>query len=176
MNHQERKSRRSWMPPTIAAIAVTLLIGIVTSAGADNPMPALPPDLFVTTPPPNAVGVGEARRAAREGQPIVVRGRIGGMAKPIANKYAMFLLTDLSLELCKDGCAAPCKVPKEQVLAGTATVQVADSGGRPMKVSVEGRNGLRPLAEVVVKGTVGKLDQNVMIINAQNIFVQDDKK
>jgi len=53
----------------------------------------------------------------------------------------------------------PCKVPRVQVLAGTATVQVVDPGGRTLKVSMKGRNGLRPLAEVVVKGTVGKLDQ-----------------
>ena len=130
-----------------------------------------PSNLFVGSPPPNALGIGEARKSAQEGKPIAIRGRIGGTAKPIADKYAMFLMTDLSLPLCKDGCADFCNVPRKELLEKVATVQVVDGTGRPIKSPIDGINGVKPLAEVVIQGTVAKLDANMMLINAQNIYV-----
>ncbi|MEW6136748.1 MAG: hypothetical protein AB1733_00845 [Thermodesulfobacteriota bacterium] len=131
----------------------------------------LPADLFVDVAPANAVAVGDARKAAQEGKPIVITGRVGGVAKPIADKYAMFLISDPRLPLCKDACADLCHIPRPQLIANLATVQVVDNAGRPLKVSVQGINGLKPLAEVIIRGTVAKVDRDVMIINAQNIFV-----
>lgn len=138
--------------------------------------PGLPADLFVSAAPANAMGVGDARRTAQAGKPIVVRGRIGGVSKPIADKFAVFLISDMELPLCKDACADLCHIPRPQLMANLATVQVVDNTGRPLKVSVQGLNGLRPLAEVIIRGTVAKVDQNVMIVNARNIFVNNSGK
>ncbi len=64
-----------------------------------------------------------------------MRGRIGGTAKPIAEKYAMFLITDVSIGLCKDGCADFCQWPREQLMFQYGdSVQVVDNSGRPLKV------------------------------------------
>ncbi|MDQ7784689.1 MAG: hypothetical protein RDU20_17535 [Desulfomonilaceae bacterium] len=131
----------------------------------------LPPGLFVDAAPANAMGVGEARKTAQEGKPVVIRGRVGGVAKPIADKYAMFLMSDMALALCQDGCADLCHIPREQLLANLATVQVVDHTGRPLKADIQGMNGLRPLSEVIIQGVVAKVDKNVMIVNARSIFV-----
>jgi len=72
-----------------------------------------------------AVGVAEARRTAQEERPIVILGRIGAIAKPIAKSCAMFLVTDLGMELCKDGCAAPL-----QSSAGAGPGRHCDGPGR----------------------------------------------
>lgn len=168
---------------TLMTALLATLFGLGTPASADKSASAkaaasaLPADLFISQAPPNALAVEEARKTAQEGKPIVIRGRIGGVAKPIADKYAMFLVTDLSLEMCKDACGNPfCQIPQEQLLTKVATVQVVDNAGRPIKASMEGMNGLKPLAEVVVRGTVGKLQNNVLIVNARNIFVETGKK
>lgn len=162
-------------------VLMSAIIGVViaaTSVYADKSNTAkmnvasLPTNLFVKAVPQNAVAVGEARKTAEEGKPIVIRGRIGGVAKPIADKHAIFMITDLSLALCKDACADFCQLPREQLLNNMATIQVVDSSGHPLRVSIDGINGLRPLAEVVVQGTVAKRDKNFLIVNAQNIFVE----
>lgn len=162
------------------AVIISLVLGSVTCAKAEKPATAkdslLPAGLFLQAPPANAVGVSEARKTAEEGKPIVMRGRIGGTAKPIAEKYAMFLITDVSIGLCKDGCADFCQMPREQLMSNMATVQVVDNSGRPLKVPIEGMAGLKPLVEVVVKGTVAKRDSNFLVVNAHNIFVERTAK
>ncbi len=116
----------------------------------------LPAGLFLKRRRQTPSGVSEARKTAEEGKPIVMRGRIGGTAKPIAEKYAMFLITDVSIGLCKDGCAGLLPSASRAVMSNMATVQVVDNSGRPLKVPIEGIDGLKPLVEVVVKGIVAK--------------------
>ena len=167
---------------TVMIIITVLIFAFASAANADRstptkgPVAGLPAGLFVTQAPQNALGVAEARQKAQEGKPVVIRGRVGGIAKPIADKMAMFVMTDLSLGLCKDGCADFCQVPREELLSKMAAVQVVDNSGKPLRIAMEGTNGLKPLAEVVVQGTVGKLDKNVLLVNAQNIFVESGKK
>ncbi len=183
MIHKNGKLGKGMMVAALMTAVLATLFGFETCASADKSIAAkgaasaLPADLFVSQAPPNALAVEEARKTAQEGKAVVIRGRIGGVAKPIADKYAMFLVTDLSLEICKDACGNPfCQIPQEQLLTKVATVQVVDSSGRPIKASMEGMNGLKPLAEVVVSGTVGKVQNNVLIVNARNIFVETGKK
>jgi hypothetical protein len=160
-----------------------LCSGLMTSSWADKaagPTKAgnmsLPPDLFIASAPTDALDVGDARKAAVEGNPIVVRGLVGGLAKPFAEKYAMFVVCDRRLAVCPSGCTNPadfCSVPRDQLMANLATVQVVDRTGAPLKASVQGLNGLRPLSEVVIRGTVAKKDDNVLIVNAHNIYVNN---
>ncbi len=153
-----------------ALVGAIVSLALVPSTVMGGPT-KLPGGLFVNAPPANAIGVGIARKTAQEGKPIVIRGRVGGVAKPIADKYAMFVISDMALELCKDGCASFCNISRPVLLANLATVQVVDHTGRPVKVGIEGMNGLKPLSEVVIQGTVAKVNKNVMIVNARNIFV-----
>ncbi len=172
--------RHHLIAAAMIAVIISLVFGSLTCAKADKASIAkdsqLPAGLFLKAPPANAVGVNEARRTAAEGKPVVMRGRIGGTAKPIAEKYAMFLVTDVSIGLCKDGCADFCQVPREQLMSNMATVQVVDNSGRPLKVPIEGIDGLKPLVQVVVKGTVAKRDNNFLVVNAHNIFVERNAK
>jgi len=166
------------MMSAVMVIALALCLGGAAKAAGPTKegVVPLPSDLFVGSPPANALGIGEARKSAQEGKPIAVRGRIGGTAKPIAYKYAMFIMTDMSLPLCKDGCADFCNVPRKELLEKIATVQVVDGTGRPIKSPIEGINGVKPLAEIVVQGTVAKQDANMLLINAQNIYVHNSAK
>ena len=179
---EQRKFNQNWIVMSIMTVSVVLTFAFAYAANADRatptrgPVAGLPSGLFVTQAPQNAMGVAEARQKAQEGKPVVIRGRVGGIAKPIADKMAMFVIADLSLGKCKDGCADFCQVKREELLSKMAAVQVVDSSGKPLRIAMEGTNGLKPLAEVVVQGTVGKLDKNVLVVNAQNIYVQAEKK
>ncbi len=166
---------------TVAVLIVVFGVGIRANAqagpvrGPDSQ--SLPPDLFVKQPPPNPVGVGEARQRAEEGKPVVLHGRIGGVAQPFADKYAMFLLADMQLMPPTHSCASPwdfCSEPREKVQANLATIRVVDATGKLVKVPLQGVQGLKPLGEVVVQGTVAKRDQSVLIVNASTIFVKPE--
>jgi hypothetical protein len=176
------RTRRMSLIAALVAVAVGLF---AASASARTPGPtrgpaaALPPGLFVASAPPNAIDVGHARKVAQEGKPIVVRGRIGGLAKPFAEKHAMFVLSDMQLAACAPTCSNPgdyCSIPREQLLANLATVQVVDANGVPLRAPMQGMNGLQPMSEVVIRGVVAKRDNNVLIVNAHNIYVNQQLK
>src|SRR6266498_5658042 len=104
MNHTERElnmrsiSKRSRRIILVIGILVTAVFisGIVGAQTKQSQSSAgLPSDLFVKALPENPVDVGEARKTAEQGQQIVIRGRIGGMPNPFADKYAIFVLSDL---------------------------------------------------------------------------------
>ena len=181
--HRERNCR-ALSATLMVACGVALLIGFVLAGPADSRgptktglPPSLPPDLFVSTAPGGAINVGDARKTGREGGTVVVRGRIGGMAKPFADKYAVFVLSDQRLPLCQEGCSTPwdyCCTPRESIVSNLATIQVVDEGGRPLKTSLKGVHGLAPSSDVIVSGTVAKMGKNFMILNAGNIYVIKD--
>lgn len=167
----------------LAILTAVLWTGLTTPSSADRVAGptktgnvGLPADLFITSAPAEAVDVGDARKTAVEGKPIVMRGQIGGLAKPFAEKYAMFVVCDKRLVVCASACSQPgdfCSVPRDQLMANMATIQVVDGNGTPLKASVQGLNGLRPLSEVVIEGTVAKKDNNVLIVNARSIYVNN---
>lgn len=169
----------------IAAVVVVGLGLVATYASAKTPGPTrspaavLPPGLFVASAPPDALDVGPARKVAQEGKPIVLRGRIGGLAKPFAEKHAMFVLSDMQVASCGPTCGNPgdyCSIPRERLLANLATVQVVDANGSPLRAPMQGMNGLQPMSEVVIRGIVAKADNNVLIVNAHNIYVNRQPK
>jgi len=170
-------------------VVVALLLSLVMVTGAvhaeksapgkrQGPV-SLPSDLFVSAAPADPLEVGHARKASEEGKPIVIRGRIGGMVEPFAAKYAIFVLSDLQLPPCTDGCPTAwdyCCTPRETIMANVATIQVVDADGRPLKVPVKGVNGLKAMSEVIVSGTVAKRNENFLVVNARNIFVSGETK
>lgn len=96
------------------------------------------------------------------------------MAKPFADTFAIFILSDLRLPLCQEGCPTPwdyCRTPRETIVANLATIQAVDGVGKPLKTSLRGVRGLKPSADVIEKGIVAKMGKNFMIVNARNISV-----
>ncbi|MHC4990810.1 MAG: hypothetical protein ACYTGC_07490 [Planctomycetota bacterium] len=125
--------------------------------------------------PAGAVPVAQAKQPAREGDQIVVRGRIGGRPDPMSRDVAMFVMMDPALPSCRergDGCRKPwdyCCETTETITANSATVQLVDDARDPMAIDL-GTHGFEPLDEVVVVGTVGpRPDEAMLVINAEKI-------
>ncbi|MHC4776225.1 MAG: hypothetical protein ACYTBR_13305, partial [Planctomycetota bacterium] len=60
--------------------------------------------------PAGAVPVVQAKQTAREGDQVVVRGRIGGRSDPMSRDVAVFVMMDPVLPSCRDR-GGPCKKP-----------------------------------------------------------------
>src|SRR4051812_16384793 len=76
-----------------------------------NSVDALPVNLFAATQPAGAVDIATARKSAKDGQPIVIKGRIGGQKEPLAANRAILTLADLSLPTCDKSPMDKCTTP-----------------------------------------------------------------
>ncbi|MHC4776547.1 MAG: hypothetical protein ACYTBR_14950, partial [Planctomycetota bacterium] len=125
--------------------------------------------------PADAVPVLQAKQTAREGDQVVVRGRIGGRSDPLSHDVAVFVVMDPALPSCRDR-GGPCKKPwdyccetTETITANSATVMLVDDAKTPMAVDLGG-HGFEPLDEVVVVGTVApRPNEAMLVIHARKI-------
>ncbi|MCA9290217.1 MAG: hypothetical protein KDA25_03750 [Phycisphaerales bacterium] len=137
---------------------------------------AEPTFMLASSPTDPAAGVEDVKRTAKEGDTIVMRGRIGGHREPMSADAAVFIIADLSMPHCGeiegDTCPRPwdyCCEPRESLMAKTATIQVVDGLGAPYAVDLR-EMGLAPLDEVIVVGTVGaRPSPDVLVIRATGI-------
>ena len=136
---------------------------------------ALPADFFLADAPAAAVTVATARATVATGQDVVLTGYIGGRPKPFTEGRALFVMADMEkAPACTDGCPVAwdaCCVPGDVIAANSVTVQVAGADGMPLKLDLQGRNGLNPGAQVAVMGTVREANPSLMIVDARNVVI-----
>jgi hypothetical protein len=176
--------RRNVIGCVVVAAAVLMSV-----AGCDKGKPAasnpkaptnttvvIPATYFVETEPPAAKPIIDVKKDARAGDEVVMRGRIAGRKDPFTAGRASFMMTDLSLAVCEDGCKTPwdhcCDEPKE-IAAVAATVQLVDEKGEVLKTDAKGVHGLTPNAELVVVGKVkSKDDTGNMVVDVKQVYVK----
>jgi hypothetical protein len=151
-----------------------------TAPPAATPAEPLPANLMAAAAPANAKGVAEVRKVAADGDAVVVRGRIAGQENPFTEGRAQFQLVDLGVRSCAempdDKCPTPwdmCCEDKKDIAANSVTVQVVGEDGKPLKATLDGVGGLKPLSEVSVKGKLKKSpDGNSVMVNATELYVK----
>jgi hypothetical protein len=165
-----------------------LLVAGAVAVGCENQSAApaaqeasadvVPASLFVSAPPQDAQTITAAKASAKVGEKIVLKGHIGAQREPLAANRAIMTLADASLPTCDnmpgDTCKTPwdsCCEPKEEVSAKSATVQVVDKDGRPLKAGLNGVQGLKPGKEVIVAGTVKTAADQTLVVDASQIYV-----
>jgi len=128
--------------------------------------------------PDGAMGVIEARDSAKDGEPIVVVGRIGGAANPWIEGRAAFTLLDASMamvaegadneegEICLDDCCA------EERGKCTTLVKVVDGDGKLVAADSRQLLGVSADDTVVVSGTASKDASGNFTVLAQGVFVR----
>jgi len=143
---------------------------------------AVPDAVFVSAAPDGAKDVGEVKASAKEGDEIVIRGRVGGSKSPFVPNRAAFTLAGFSdkITACSDrpddGCKTPwdycCDAPAD-IIANSATVQVVGADGHALAGTFRGVHDIDHLTTLVIKGTVGpRPDPKVFVVNATEIFVE----
>lgn len=142
----------------------------------------LPDALFVELAPDGARSIAEVKADTEASGRVVVKGRIGGRKNLFVDGAAIFLLADTSMKSCKDRdkdkCATPwdyCCEPPDSLNAKVATVQIVGDDGRPLRVDIQGRDGLEPLATIVVSGEIVRQSgSGALVINAEHIHVESE--
>lgn len=131
----------------------------------------------LTAMPDGAVDVGAVKKDAKEGDTVVIRGRIGGGMSPISDELAVFTIVDPAIVSCadmgEDHCRTPwdyCCEPQDSMTANNATIQILGDDGFALPVNLT-EFGIEPLDEVIVIGTVGPRPESaVLMIKADGVF------
>lgn len=152
---------------------------------AAQPAETIPAATFTKNRPAEAKHLKDVKALAakgeiKKGDTVTIQGRIAGRKEPFVKGRAMFLLADQRLVACNekpdDVCATPwdlcCESP-DSLKANTATIQILGPNGKALKVSAENVAGLKPLAKLVVVGTVAEATkEGAFVISATSIFVE----
>ncbi len=152
-------------------------------SNASDKAATLPEGFFLEKEPEGAKTVEETKPAAKAGDKVVIRGRIGGSKAPFVEKRAVFTLMGSALKACSDMKDDKCKTPwdyccdtAEDIAKHSATIQVVDAEGSPLRLGLKGTNGLKELSEVIVVGTVKEAKDKVLIVNIMGLHVVPAKK
>jgi hypothetical protein len=149
-----------------------------TGGATANAAPALPANLRLAASPADAKEIAAVKSSVKDGDKIVVSGVVAGRGDPIAENRAILTLLDTSVRTCDknpdEGCKTPwdaCCEPADVLAKNSVTVQVVDADGRPLKTSLAGVEGVKPLAKLVVSGTAKVSADGVVLVNADGLHV-----
>jgi hypothetical protein len=126
--------------------------------------------------PAGAEAVKAARSAAKDGDEIVVVGRVGGDANPWVEGQAAFLIVDTSLKPCgaDEGCPTPwdycCDL--NLLAESKAMIKVVDDQGQLERTDARKLFGIKELQTVVVKGQAKRDEAGNLTVLANGIFVR----
>jgi hypothetical protein len=137
--------------------------------------------IISATAPEGALSVVDARAAAKPGESIVLRGKVGGKMQPISASAAILVLADEKAitscdQMPDDPCKTPwdycCEVPSK-IAASTATIQVKGEDGKLLRSTLRGVGELKELSHLVISGTVDAASTaEALIVNAETIHVE----
>lgn len=153
---------------------------VLTVTSMHVPRSPVPAGFFLPSAPADARDVSEARKAGglKVGDPVVLRGRVGGGAAPFVAGRAVFTLMGRGLKACNENPDDRCKQPwdyccetHDDIVANSVTVQVADAKGQVLRTDMKGRRGMRELTEVVIVGKVSAADGKALVVSATGMFV-----
>ena len=142
-------------------------------------LPSIDGEKFLLTAQPDgAEDVIKVRETAKDGDDVVIVGRIGGSENPWIEGRAAFYIVDGSLKACSDiegdNCPQPwdycCETAK--LPTSTAFVKVVDENGDLVKADARELLKLKELQTVVVKGKAQRDDAGNLNVLASGVYVK----
>ena len=125
--------------------------------------------------PAGAVEVLDARDEAKNGEPIVLVGRLGGGLKPWIDGRAAFLLVDTRiLPACSDTehCEAGCPDCSKEMLAASTMVKFLGTDGKVLPVDARDLLGAKEESTIVVRGIAIRDATGNLSVAAEGVFVR----
>jgi hypothetical protein len=164
-------------------VAVALASGCTGKSGpaGSTPGPAAEANrsaFLLKEEPTGAMTVNAARADCKDGEAVVVVGRIGGDKKPWIDGRAGFWIVDASLKSCDqndENCETPwdyCHMPKEELRRHLVTVKVVDEHGATVPVDARQLLGIKELQTVVVRGHAKRDDQGNLTLLATGVYAR----
>jgi len=168
----------------LSASVITVAIMGCGSSSSDSPTAEMTPVSFdaakyvLADEPDGAVGVIEARGSAKDGDAIVVVGRIGGATNPWIEGRSAFTLLDASKAVVANGtnskkdeiCLGDCCAIERA--ASTALVTVVDNNGKVLPVDSRKLFTIAQNDMVVVSGKAKVDESGNFVVVATGVYVR----
>ena len=161
------------------ALAVGCADKTDTTADSKTSPPTVDGTKFLLTEEPaDAADVIAARDESKDGDDVVLVGRIGGGENPWIDGRAAFTVVDNSLRACSDIPGDECPKPWDyccetgKLPTATALVKVVDENGALVKANARDLLDVKELSTVVVKGKAERDDAGNLTVLATGIFVK----
>jgi hypothetical protein len=125
--------------------------------------------------PADAVEILDAKEQAKDGEPVVVVGRVGGGVKPWIDGRAAFLLVDTRiLPTCNEGekCDENCPSCAEAMLSASTMVKFLGTDGKVLPVDARDLLGVKEQQTVVVRGVANRDKAGNVTIAGEKIYVR----
>lgn len=159
------------------------LAGMLAGCGTSSPPPGKPSAegaaFRLTTAPEGAKGVKAVKDDSKDGDDVVIEGRIGGDTNPWVEGQAAFLVVDNSLKPCNEKDDDACETPWDyccdtDLLPGCkAIVKIVDAKGKTVSTDARKLLGVKELQTVVVRGKAKRNDAGNLTVLADGVFVRN---
>lgn len=155
-------------------------IAVVTATGCGNSstegtVAEVKHNVHLSQEPAGAVEILDARDEAKDGEPIVLVGRLGGGLNPWIDGRAAFLLVDTRiLPSCADGahCEAGCPDCSKEMLTASTMVKFLGDDGKVLPVDARDLLGAGEESTLVVRGIASRDATGNLSIAADGVFVR----
>ncbi len=162
----------------VTSIATATEPMTLAASGLFIPRDGLPAGILLDKAPDAAPDVADAKKGLKKGDTVVLKGRIGGSKSPFVKERAVFTVVGRGIKACNeipgDTCKFPwdyCCDPRDQILANSATIQIVDAKGAPLRTDIKGRWEIKELSELIVVGTVAEVRGDAIVVNATGVHV-----
>ncbi|MFP6751723.1 MAG: hypothetical protein VB855_08605 [Pirellulaceae bacterium] len=161
---------------SIVAAMLLVVAGCKDKKQAETPAIDGTPYLL-TSQPADPLEVKELLGQAKDGDQVMVIGRIGGEKDPWVEGLAMFNLVDSSLVPCNEIPGDKCPFPWDyccdpNVAASRTLVEIVDKKGKTVAEDARRLLSVTELQTIVVKGTARKDEDGNVTLIATGIFVK----
>jgi hypothetical protein len=171
---RERNAIRHWL------FLLVVLAASATALGCGKSTVSIPPsEILSDKEPDGAIDVLAFRADAKDGQDVVVVGRIGGRENPWIKGTAAFPIVDRSLKPCNEIPGDTCETPwdyccEANLSDATALVTIVDKNGQTLKQDPREFLKLKELQTVVAKGKVKRDNAGNVTVLASQLHVRPD--
>lgn len=173
------------MKSTISLLALFLFAGCggptpaePNSDSSPSPGPTIDASQYLlNAEPEGAVSVIAAREGAKDGENIVITGRIGGDVDPWIAGMAAFRIADLSAKPCNEKMADKCPTPwdyccEADIGKKILLVEFQSDGGRPLAAGAKELFDVKELDTVVIKGKAKRDPDGNLTVLASTMYVK----
>lgn len=151
---------------------------VVNATGLHVPEGDVPFGLMLNDAPEDVQDISDAKQKLSSGDEVTIRGRVGGSRSPFIDGRAIFTVVGAGPPACSDipddHCSMPwdyCCAARDELRDASATVQLVDENGAPIRTDIKGRNGIKELSDLTVVGTVVAARNNALVVKASGIYV-----
>lgn len=162
-------------------VACVALVGCSQDSETSTSTPIDGTKFLLTSEPSDALDVITVREAAKDGDDVVIVGRIGGSGDPWVSDRAAFSIVDNSLKACSDIPGDECPQPWDyccethKLPTATALIKFVDESGSLVKAGAKELFGVKELSTVVVQGKAKRDEAGNLTVLATGVFVKKDK-